>query len=143
MGLLDSMARTAGPAGLPSAPPAVLTALPVGDWDREHKDVEVALGVRRESVGLDAVLAMPSNVWLVRREDAGADDLWYVVVDNHVQYSLSERDAGGWLRVLRQLDGRRTLREALDAAAAPEAEIRKYLEEAIDFGVLLRPDGAS
>jgi len=62
----------------------------------------------------------------VRREDAGADDLWYVVVDNHVQYSLSEHDAGGWLRVLRQFDGRRTLREALDAAAAPEAEIRKY-----------------
>lgn len=111
----------------------------LGDRSRGHRGFP---GHPPEHVGPDAVLALPSNVYLVRREDAAADDLWYVVINNHIQYSLSEREAGAWLRVLRQFDGRRTLGEALKAAAVSEGEIRKYLEEAIDFGVVLAPDAA-
>lgn len=91
---------------------------------------------RRERVGLDAVLALLPNVFLLRREDAPANDEWYISIDNRIEYSLSEREAAGWLRVLKQLDGRRTLGEALRIAAVSEGEIRKYLEEALDFGVV-------
>ncbi len=136
MGLLEAMARTAGAAVPSSDSGLTLASVPVGDWETDREAIEMSLGVRRERVGLDAVLALPPNVFLLHREGAAGDDEWYITVDNRIEYSLSEREAAGWLRVLRQLDGHRTLGEALRIADVSEGEVRKYLEEGLDFGVV-------
>jgi asparagine synthase (glutamine-hydrolysing) len=137
MGLLDSMAGRAEQASAPRGSMPVLSSVPVDDWDADREAVELSLGVRREHVGLDAVLALPQHVWLVRREDGDGGGTWFIAVDNRLEYSLTEAEAGAWLRVLRLIDGRRTLGEALQTADVTEAEVRKFLEEAVDFGVVL------
>jgi asparagine synthase (glutamine-hydrolysing) len=140
MGLLDSMARGAGPPAEGSGTMPVLSSIAVGDWDTDREAIQLSLGMRREHVSLGAILALAPQVSLLRHEGADDGDDWFIAVDNQLEYSLSEAEAGPWLRVLRLIDGKRTLGEALQAAAVAEAEVRKFLEEAIDFGVLLVSD---
>jgi asparagine synthase (glutamine-hydrolysing) len=137
MGLLDSMARQAGPPARAGHTTTALSSIPVEDWDLDREAIELSLGVRREHVSLDAVPVLAPHVSLLRREGVDAGDAWFIAVDHHLEYSLSEAEAGAWLRVLRLIDGRRTLREALQVAEVTEAEVRKFLEEAVDFGVVL------
>jgi asparagine synthase (glutamine-hydrolysing) len=135
MGLLDSMARGAGPRAERSGTTPVLSSIAVEDWDQQA--IQLSLGMRREQVGLDAVLGLAPHVSLLRREGTDAGDAWFIAVDNQLEYELSEAEAGVWLRVLRLIDGRRTLRDVLQAAEVVEADVRKFLEEAVDFGVVL------
>jgi hypothetical protein len=51
-------------------------------------------------------------------------------------YVLTEDEAGAWLGVLSAMDGRTTLAELLGAAGTGESDVRKLLEEAVDFGVV-------
>jgi asparagine synthase (glutamine-hydrolysing) len=136
MGLLDAMARGAAPSVQSVKASCALPSVSVDDWDRDRETIEVSLGVRREQIGLDAVLALSPSVSVLRREDAAAADKWYISVNNRIEYELPGREAAGWLRLLRHLDGHQTLRDALELAAVSEGEIRKYLEEALDFGIV-------
>jgi asparagine synthase (glutamine-hydrolysing) len=140
MGLLDSMARRAGPPAEQRGKTPVLSSIAVDDWDTDQEAIQLSLGVRREHVSLGAILALAPQVSLLHREGVHDSDDWFIAVDNQLEYSLSEAEAGPWLRVLRLIDGRRTLGEALQAAAVAEAEVRKFLEEAVDFGVLVVSD---
>ena len=142
MGLLDGMARRAGPPAQEGGTVPVLSSIAVENWETSREAIEMSLGVRRAHVSLDAVLALGPEVALLRRDGTGADGAWFIAVDNQLEYSLTEAEAGAWLRVLRLIDGRRTLGAALRAADVAEAEVRKFLEEAVDFGVVVIKNGA-
>jgi asparagine synthase (glutamine-hydrolysing) len=142
MGLLDAMASGARPPVSAGGTGPVLSSLAVEDWDTDREGIELSLGVRRRHVGLDAVLSLAAEACLLRQEGTGADGAWFIAVDNQLEYSLTEAEAGPWLKVLRLIDGRRTLGAALQAAEVAESDVRKFLEEAVDFGVVVVADAA-
>lgn len=135
LGLLQSMAvaRTA-PAELPITLPE-RSAVQVEDWDEAVIGLDLA--ARREELTGEAVLALAPDWVLARRADRDAAGEWYLMNEQEgTHYVLAEDDAGPWLRVLSTMDGRTPLAGLLDSAGATESDVRKLLEEAVDFGVV-------
>jgi hypothetical protein len=49
----------------------------------------------------------------------------------------AEDKVGGWIAVLRRMDGKTLLGEILTKLGLKQADIRKHLEEALDYGVVV------
>lgn len=124
------------------APPAATTAealasRPIADWDAELPQIALQLARRSAAVDLDHVLAFADNAYLVREDNRHiAAPRSFLVVDQRIQYYLEEAESGPWLRVLRSVDGAQTLREILTATDIDEADIRKHLEEALEYRIV-------
>lgn len=134
--LLERMASS-----LPAPPAAtaaeVLPALAIADWDAELPQLQLRLARRRPDLGLDHVLAFPDNTYLVREDNLHITaPMSFLVVDQQIKYFFAEAEVGPWLRVLRSIDGARTLREILADLQLGEADIRKHLEEALEYQVV-------
>lgn len=132
MGLLDKMARDTAFAPPSATSPPVLEARPVDDWERESESIALELGSRRRDFDIDKPLRLADNVRLLSDNNG----CWFISVNEALEYRLYESKVGQWLAVLREIDGQRTLREALEKAGVTEGAIRPNLEEALDYGVL-------
>lgn len=136
MALLERMARD-----LPAPPDAshaeVLPAVDITDWDSQRPQLALQLAHRRATIDLDHVPVFPANTYLVREDNlAIAAPASLLVVDNEAKFFFDEAECGAWVQVLRRVDGERTLRDILAELQIDESDVRKYLEEALDFGVI-------
>lgn len=142
MALLERMARD-----LPAPPAAsaaeVLPAVTINDWDSEQPQIALRLAHRRAEIDLDLVPVFPAGTYLVREDNTAiAAPVSFLVVGEQIQFFFDEAECGPWVRVLRRVDGKRTLRELLAELQLAEVDVRKYLEEALDYRVLtlVRPE---
>lgn len=136
MGLLEQMAAAAGRNVSTECSVPVPRAMTIDDWNQAEEQIHLEFSIRREGLDQSVVPALAPNVCLMRREDSGGSQESYLVVDDKVEYVLSEAEAKPWLCVLRQMDGKRTLGEILAVAGVSEAQVREYLEEAMDYGLI-------
>jgi asparagine synthase (glutamine-hydrolysing) len=135
LGLLEKMARDAAARPGPAMGIPVLTS--ILDWDEEKIAAELA--PPRREIKLDAALAFAPKVYMVRPDSIGAASISYVVVNDEVKFTLDEDDTLSWREVLRRIDGKRSLRSILDELGLSLADIRKHLDECIEFEVLAAP----
>ena len=135
MSLLEQMAQTPVARETTSAIP-LPRKLTVQDWDQAAAELGLELAQRRKELSPNSVPVLAANVSLLRRQDNSSSDEWYIVVDNQLQYLLRESKAGAWLRVLREIDGQKSLKQIYRQVGVMEAEVRKFLEEAIDFNLI-------
>jgi asparagine synthase (glutamine-hydrolysing) len=135
LGLLERMARDAAARPGPAVGIPALTSL--GEWDEAR--IAARLSPPRREIHLDAPLAFAPNVYLVRPDAIAAEPVSYVVVNDEVKFVLDGDDTKSWREVLRRVDGKRTLRAILDELGLTLGDIRKHLDEALDFEVLAEP----
>ncbi|MCI5119499.1 MAG: hypothetical protein D3913_16495, partial [Candidatus Electrothrix sp. LOE1_4_5] len=70
-------------------------------------------------------------------EQAGVETpCWHILVNGVLEYDLFEDEVGKWISVLRQMDGKTSLGKILADIDLKQADIRKHLEEALDYGVV-------
>jgi asparagine synthase (glutamine-hydrolysing) len=138
LGLLQRMANDAAARPGPALSIPALGA--IAEWD-EPKIAALLAPARRE-VDLDAPLAFVPGVYLVRPDQVAAEPISYIVVNDEVRFVLDDDETKNWREVLRRVDGRRPLRQILDELQLTLADVRKHLEEAWDFDVLAKPEGA-
>lgn len=75
---------------------------------------------------------------LTTGEQAGVETpLWHILVNGVLEYDLAEDELGDWIAVLRRMDGETSLGKILAELNLKQADIRKYLEEALDYGVVV------
>ncbi len=133
MGLLAQMAKTAAaePVALNEAP--VLPSLRAEEWDED----EIAL--RRQEITPESIPELAEGVLLLTTgEQAAAEPgCWHILVNGELEYDLSEDEVGEWISVLRRMDGKASLGEILADVNLNQADIRKHLEEALDYGVVV------
>jgi asparagine synthase (glutamine-hydrolysing) len=139
LGLLEALAKdTAAAARRRALEEPPLEAIDVADEAR----VARLLATRRAEVSLDRAIAFAGNAYLVRPDRAGAaEGPSYIVVDDEVRYVLEGDETREWREVLRRIDGARPLRAILAEVGVAEGAIRKHLEEALDFEVLVLAEG--
>ncbi len=136
MGLLEKAALNAETRRAETANPPLLSSISVHDWAEEQESLALRLGTRRTTLDLDRVVSFAPNTFLVKPDGVTSDGESFVMVDDQLMYCLTEEEVGVWLEVLRKIDGKRTLREILMDTNVSEADIRKHLEEALDFEIL-------
>lgn len=136
MGLLQQMAESLGTRFESADNVIVLPARAIEDWEQEEEEIRLQLATRRE-INIEDVPMFAPDVSLMKRDDAFDEGEVYIVFDQKVEYILTDEECLPWLQVLRNVDGKKTLAHILEQTAVSESEIRKYLEEAIDFGVLV------
>jgi asparagine synthase (glutamine-hydrolysing) len=134
LGLLENMARD---AAVRPGPASAIPALPaIREWDEAR--IAALLAGERGEAGPDAVLAFAPKVELVRLDRAQlADAPSYLVVDDQVRYVLEGEETRVWREVLRRIDGKRPLGAILLEVGTDDSCVRKHLEEALDFEVLV------
>jgi asparagine synthase (glutamine-hydrolysing) len=134
LGLLGRMARDA--AARPG-PAAAIPALPaLTEWDEPR--IAERLAPPRVVVDLDAAPAFAPHIYLVRPDAVGqADPPSYLVVNDQVRFVLDGEETRAWREVLRRIDGKRSLRAILDELGLELGAVRKHLDEALDFQVLV------
>ena len=76
---------------------------------------------------------------MVRPDAVAAASISYLVVSDEVKFVLDGDETKSWREVLRRVDGKRSLRSILDELGFSLADIRKHLDEALDFEVLVEP----
>ncbi|KAF6627794.1 asparagine synthase (glutamine-hydrolyzing) [Paenibacillus sp. EKM208P] len=136
MGLLQHMVEQTNVKYEDSDNFIILSNHPIENWEKNEEEIHLKLSKRREAIKLEDIPLFAPEVFLMQRDDIQKDNHAYLVVDNHLTYALSEDEAGQWLRVLRKINGEQSLKEILSDLDITESEIRKFLEEAIDFGVI-------
>lgn len=134
MGLLAEMAKEAAPVSAYEAP--ILPSLQAKEWDEE--DIALRLALRREEITPDSIPELAEGVLLLTTgEQAGVDrPCWHVLINGVLEYDLFEDEVGEWIAVLRRMDGKTSLGAILAELDLKQAEIRKDLEEALDYGVV-------
>lgn len=137
MGLLQQMAEQMTVKFENSEQTVVLSSRPIQNWEEEAEEIRLQLAARRTAINLDDVLMFAPDVSLMKRETHDDTGEFYIVVDQHIEYILTEDEAAPWLKVLRQIDGEKSLRDILNQTGVTESEARKFLEEAIDYGVVV------
>jgi asparagine synthase (glutamine-hydrolysing) len=145
MSLLDSRAADLAAEAPRAIGTRIPDVMPIDDWDacqgalaaRLAKGTEGAEGAT-EGLGASSIMDFAQGVYLVQRERkaAMAQSEWYVVMEETVRYTLTPSEDDAWIRVMREIDGRRTLGEIVSVAQVSLNEIRKNLDEAVEFGVL-------
>ncbi len=119
--------------------PETMTVLEEADgtqFDEAADELQLDLASRRD-IDLDRALALGETIQLVRSESPEHDGgIFYLAVDDKLQYELERSEMAPWIEVLRRLDGKRSLAGILDETGIAEADIRKHLEEALDYDVV-------
>lgn len=134
MAQLDIMSRS---AQAPVAPRfgVDLPELPIENWQHQVEDIELKLGTRRSVINGKTVLRFPGNIRLIRTH--APSEIWYIAVNNVLKYSFNLPEQESWLKVLMEIDGRKNLDDILDTVKVAEHQIRKDLEEALDYDILV------
>ncbi|CAK8715201.1 Glutamine amidotransferase type-2 domain-containing protein [Candidatus Electronema halotolerans] len=137
MGLLAQMAATAAaePVALYEAP--ILPSLRAEEWDEE--EIALRLALRRQEITPESIPELAEDVLLLTTgEQAGVETpLWHILINGVLEYDLAEDEVGDWIAVLRRMDGRISLGTILEDLGLKQADIRKHLEEALDYGVVV------
>lgn len=121
---------------------ALLTEVKIENWDEQVDDLALQLAIRREKTGLDQTLTFTPGTRLLKVDHASeSGDCSYIVMDDQIEYELSEVEMKEWLAVLRRTDGKRSLNEILSELGIPASKIRKHLEEALDYGIVSLVEG--
>ncbi len=143
MCLLSLRANDRAATALDKPSTTILSAVEITDWDAARESIALKLAITSGEVTTGAhaeVLRLADNVLLVKLEDKRQTTTWYFSVDDKLKFELTEADVGPWLKVVREIDGERSLQAILDATQTNEADIRKYLNEAIEYGVIEKVD---
>ena len=137
MALLEKMARELPMAPAAVDPPEALPEVLIEDWEAQEPQLALQLARRRADIDLDQVPVFPANTYLVREDNvAKTSPVSLLVVDEKIKFFFDEAECGDWVQVLRRVDGKRTLREILAELQVGEADVRKFLEEALDYRVI-------
>lgn len=137
MGMLQLMAESMNTRFESADNAIVLPTQPIENWEQDEEEIKLKLATRRATINAHDVPMFAHGVSLMKRDDAFDEGEVYIAFEQKVEFILNEEEAGPWLQVLRQVDGEKTLGEILEKEAVAESDIRKFLEEAIDFGVLV------
>jgi len=116
----------------------LLPEIKVDNWEEQADDLALQLAIRREKTELlDRVVILMPGVQLMKIDQISENNACsYLVVDNKIEYELSEAEMRDWLAVLRRVDGQRSINDILAELGMPAAKIRKHLEEALDYGIV-------
>ena len=136
MGLLAEMAKAAAAPFLPYEAP-ILPSLRAEEWDED--EIALRLALRREEITPESVPELAEDVLLLTTgEQAGVETpIWHILVNGVLEYDLAEDELGDWISVLRRMDGKTSLGAIVSELGLKQADIRKHLEEALDYGVLV------
>ncbi|MBC8080742.1 MAG: asparagine synthase (glutamine-hydrolyzing) [Gorillibacterium sp.] len=132
MGLLEKMIVQTSFAKPQVTLPVVAERLVINDFDSERDTIALRLGIRREDKQDRQAIKIADNVKILQ----GSDGIYYIAVDDVLEYSLDTASMGDWVKVLQSFDGKRTLMEILSQLDVSEATIRVRLEEALDFNIV-------
>ncbi len=136
MGLLEQLARQLPEVAAMPETGAVIEEADGTQFDAAEDELHLDLASRR-SISLDGVLAFAEGIQLVRSEiPEHGGEIFFLAVNDKLQYQLERAEMAPWIEVLRRLDGKRTLSSILDEASLVEADVRKHLEEALDYKVV-------
>lgn len=134
LGLLEQMAaKPPGPFVRAEKAP-VPESVTIAHWDNDAERVERRV-LRRRSVEPAAVLSLPDGVLLLQTPDDPTT--WYVAIDGTVEYVIDESEHPQWVRLLRSIDGERSLAELLAAVGCARSAVQVLLDEAVELGVVL------
>ncbi|MFB7644330.1 asparagine synthase (glutamine-hydrolyzing) [Streptomyces sp. NPDC056084] len=128
LGLLDHMTVEL-PASRPSTGPAPYE-LQVTDFEGP----EVLELFARTEIGEEFVLRRAEGVLVL--DDSDETHTSYVVVDGSLRFVIDQVTHLDWLRLLRGLDGRRTLAEVVASVGCGLQEMRPLLDESLEAGLL-------
>lgn len=132
LGLLDQM-LSAPCHAMADQPITIQEELRVRDWDAQRQEIEgQILGAR--PLDMDAVPALADDVMLVQA--VPPDGTYYVVVEGSIEYVVDDDAAAGWLGVLLEMDGERTLGQVLGAVGASAEVLEQPFRDAVDAGVV-------
>jgi asparagine synthase (glutamine-hydrolysing) len=137
LGLLEKMAKDAAARPGPAAGIATLPA--IESWDEGQ--IAAILAGDRPVIGPTAIPAFAPNVEVVRRDTRVGDPPSYIMVDDTLRYVLDGEETRLWREVLRRVDGARTLGSILSELDTPLGAVRKELEDALAFDVLVLTGG--
>lgn len=137
MGLLQQMAKSMDVRFENADNAIILLDYPIEDWEKDEQKIRLQLASSRSSINLEHIPRFAPEVSLMKRDDSFDKGEVYLVFNNRVEFVLTEEEASSWLRVLRQIDGEKSFNQILEETGVTESEIRKFLEEALDFGVLV------
>jgi asparagine synthase (glutamine-hydrolysing) len=139
MGLLAKMAQAPIRHQEHADSIGLLPEIKIDNWEEQADDLALQLAIRREKAELleRAVILMP-GVQLMKIDHISSEDsaCSYLMVDDKVEYKLSEAEMPDWLAVLRRVDGQRSINDILSELGMPASKIRKHLEEALDYGIV-------
>jgi asparagine synthase (glutamine-hydrolysing) len=139
MGLLAKMAQAPIRHQEHADSIGLLPEIKIDNWEEQADDLALQLAIRREKAELleRAVILMP-GVQLMKIDQISSEDsaCSYLMVDDKVEYKLSEAEMPDWLAVLRRVDGQRSINDILSELGMPASKIRKHLEEALDYGIV-------
>jgi asparagine synthase (glutamine-hydrolysing) len=139
LALLEQMAADIHPAPLDSPRSPVAAAVEVTDWDSQRTELERTV-LCRLTPDPAARLKSADNVLLVR--DTKNTDVHFVAVNGAIEYVLSEREDGEWLRVLGLLDGAQPLADVLREADVAIDAVGDLLAQSLELGVIVETKGA-
>lgn len=134
LGLLDTMLAQLPAVPLDAARRDVARCVEVTDWDVQQAEIEDRV-MRRPEPEPGWVLALADDRLLLR--DVHDPARSYLTVQGTIEYELDD-EMPGWLRFLGELDGLRTVSEALGAADVELSEIAELLAISLDEGILVR-----
>jgi asparagine synthase (glutamine-hydrolysing) len=137
MGLLSNMINQK--TVLESPQDKILTAIN-GEWTDIENEVSSRFNKHKE-INLEHVPSFKEGVKLVKLDNNKVEnDLYYIVVNNIIEFSLSRKEVGEWIDVLQNIDGNKTLNQILIDTNIKLSNIAKYLKEAIDFELIVLQD---
>ncbi|MEL6535159.1 MAG: asparagine synthase (glutamine-hydrolyzing) [Bacteroidota bacterium] len=147
MGLLQSMAERASDQPFPTVDdsPLKLTResplqeYEVADWQAQEEDIRVALALSQREIHAESVLRFSNEVYLLKSHSQPG--IWKIEVDSELAYYLEEDELPDWIRFLQEVDGVRSIAELLSVTDLTMGQVRKSMEEALDYKVLeIRPE---
>lgn len=129
MGLLDHLARTErfefrGPR-----------ETPIGARVCEDRLESVSRELVFAGVSGSEVLAFAPDVALLERVDSGSGDRYFISVEDRLGYAFDDGE-NAWLRVLRSIDGKRSIAEIVGDLHLSIDTIRDDLAESLNAGVI-------
>ncbi len=136
MSLLAKMAEGAAGAATVVYEAPILPSLRAEEWNEEN--ISLRLALRREEITPESIPELAEGVLLLTTgEQAGVETpCWHILVNGVLEYDLDEAELGDWIAVLRRMDGKTSLDAILAELGLKQADIRKHMEEAVDYGVV-------
>lgn len=142
MGLLDKMAKDAGRQINSANLGSELSSIEIQDWEKEKKEIELKLTRPITEINMDDIISFTSGVFLMKPDqnqhvnNENHDEI-YIVFENTIISRLSEQHDKQWLLVLRNIDGRKTLKQILKKSSLSKTEIRFDLEKSLKSKIVV------
>ncbi|HAA23735.1 MAG TPA: asparagine synthase (glutamine-hydrolyzing) [Cytophagales bacterium] len=142
MGLLQGMAERASVQSFLSVDdsPLKLTEdtplqeYEIADWETQLESLRVELALSERTINTNNVLRFSNHVYLLKSHHQ--EGVWKIEIDSELTYLLEEEEMPHWIRFLQEVDGERTIAELLTATGLSMGQVRKSMEEALDYKVL-------